>query len=77
MPNEPREPRYSPVFNSEDADFRLISSDNVIFAVHTLILQLASSVFGTMLSVPQPAQKLTKELPFVELTESGTTLELL
>jgi len=73
----PNEPRYSPVFNAEDADFKLISSDNVVFAVHTVILGLASSVFKTMFSVPQPVQKLTKELPFVELTESGTTLELL
>jgi len=71
------EPRYSPVFNAEDADFRLISSDNVIFAVHTVILGLASSVFKTMLSVPQPAQNLIGELPFVKLTESGATLELL
>jgi hypothetical protein len=73
----PNEPRYSPVFNSEDADFKLISSDNVVFAVHTVILGLASSVFKTMLSIPQPAQRPTKDLPFVELTESGTTLELL
>jgi hypothetical protein len=73
----------STIFNSEDADFELCSSDNVVLRVNRSILATASDVFKTMLSIPQPPQsteesvKHDKQLPCVDLTESGTTLEVL
>ncbi|KAG8760304.1 hypothetical protein FRC14_003460 [Serendipita sp. 396] len=67
----------SPVFSRDDADFRLRSSDNVLFLVHRSILSMASEVFSTMLSVPQPLQNSLLELPCVELAETAITLELL
>ncbi|KAG8798904.1 hypothetical protein FRC17_007287, partial [Serendipita sp. 399] len=67
----------SPVFNRDDADFQLKSSDNVLFLVHRSILSMASDVFKAMLAVPQPLQTPSLELPCVELAETAITLELL
>lgn len=72
--------KFSTIFNSEDADFELYSSDNLILRVNRIILATASDVFKTMLSIPQPAEDSVKQdgcLPSVDLAESGTTLEIL
>jgi len=67
----------SSIFNEEDTDLCLRSADSVVFRVHRLILTSASDVFKTMLSMPQPSQHTLKSIPTIDLTESGTVLELL
>lgn len=74
----PDEQQLSPRFNAEDADFHLKSDDGVVFAVHRCILAMASDVFRTMLSVPQPKTPCSEpNLPCVKLSESASTLEIL
>jgi hypothetical protein len=74
----PDELQFSSRFNAEDADFHLKSDDGVVFAVHRCILAMASDVFRTMLSVPQPQTPSSDtHLPCVKLSEPASTLDVL
>ncbi|KAF7304474.1 hypothetical protein HMN09_00849700 [Mycena chlorophos] len=76
----PPDPPSSAAFDDPSADLILISSDNIEFRVHRVILALASPVFRTMLSLPQPqldgaAEGKNEELPRVPVGESAVILE--
>ncbi|KAJ3531736.1 hypothetical protein NM688_g7533 [Phlebia brevispora] len=68
-------------FTWSDADVVLRSSDSMDFRVHKLILSLASPVFATMFSIPQPITSradtdlVGHELPSVDMSEDAETLE--
>ncbi|KAI0675756.1 hypothetical protein C8Q78DRAFT_347035 [Trametes maxima] len=64
-------------FDRDDADFVLRSSDHIDFHVHRVILIMASSVFETMLALPQPAEDAKIEKPLVDVTEDSETLDVL
>ncbi|KAH9893461.1 hypothetical protein C8Q73DRAFT_697019 [Cubamyces lactineus] len=61
-------------FNREDADFIIRSSDKVDFYVHRIILALASPVFASMLTLPQPSGTDAHQ-PAVEVVEDSETLD--
>ena len=66
-----------PLFNASDADIILCSSDNVYFRVHSLILQLTSSWFRTLLSLPQcpPSYKQSDSPPPTPIPEVINMME--
>ena len=51
MLTEPKAPIFHTVYNYEDGDIQLLSSDNVHFRIHSIVLKLASGVFRQMLEV--------------------------
>ncbi|KAI0820765.1 hypothetical protein BC628DRAFT_1395248 [Trametes gibbosa] len=61
-------------FDRDDADLIVRSSDKVDFRVHRLILSLASSLFSSMLSLPQPPGTVP-EKPVVDVLEDGTVMD--
>ncbi|KAI0339872.1 hypothetical protein BDW22DRAFT_550945 [Trametopsis cervina] len=65
-------PTVSPLFNDNDADVIIRTSDNVDFRVHKLILKRASSVFDDMFNVPTTVH--AEEIQTVVVTEDGSTL---
>ncbi|KAI0339871.1 hypothetical protein BDW22DRAFT_1360903 [Trametopsis cervina] len=65
-------PTKSPLFDSDDADIILLSSDNIELRVHKLILGRASSVFHDMFTVPTTDH--AKGIQTVPVTEDGSTL---
>ncbi len=73
-------------FDQPSADLILRSADHIDFRVHTQILAQSSSVFATMLTLPQPAPCTPSEdngdagpsaTPVVSVSEDGATLDLL
>ncbi|KZT69319.1 hypothetical protein DAEQUDRAFT_757084 [Daedalea quercina L-15889] len=80
-PTSPRatsgDPKIAPaLFNRPDADTILCSPDNTHFRVHRQILSIASPIFETMFSLPQPPPtSLPETLPLVEVEEDARTLE--
>ncbi|TBU33729.1 hypothetical protein BD311DRAFT_391309 [Dichomitus squalens] len=67
-----------PLFDDADADIIFRSSDDVDFRVYKVILAKASSVFRTMLDLPQPPSSnpnSTDESHVVKLTEDAKTLQ--
>ncbi|KAH9852623.1 hypothetical protein C2E23DRAFT_903429 [Lenzites betulinus] len=62
-------------FDRDDADLVVRSSDNVDFLVHRLILSMASSMFSSMLSLPQPPGT-DSEKPRVDVLEDSTILDV-
>ncbi|KAL7280736.1 hypothetical protein ACG7TL_005678 [Trametes sanguinea] len=62
-------------FDREDADLIIRSSDQVDFYVHRLVLSLASPVFATMFTLPQPPDRNPPQ-PVVEVREDSKTLDL-
>jgi len=70
-------------FDHPQADIILRSSDNIDFRVFKLFLSLASPVFETMFSLPQPSEGVdpdeeTKDgLPVVTVSEGSKTLDAL
>lgn len=44
---------YDPMFESDDADFVLCSSDSTYYRIHPFILRTTSGFFRTMLTLPQ------------------------
>jgi len=62
-------------FDREDADVILRTSDNVEFRVHRITLLMASSVFDTMLNLPQSSDP--SDLKAVDVTEDSRTMETL
>lgn len=66
-------------FNGPGADIILRTSDDVDFGAHMSILRLASPVFDTMFSLPQPYTDRTESatVPTVPVSESSATLDLL
>lgn len=69
----------APVILDQRADVVLRTSDNVDFGAHKLLLSLASPVFDSMFSLPQPSE-ISKEpggLPIVSLSEDSHTLKSL
>ena len=79
--------KFSAFFNDPDADILLRSIDGRLFATQRIHLQSASAVFRDMLGMPQPVkveeeekrrgQKAMGVLPFVQMQESGSDLEVL
>lgn len=61
---------------SAQSDLTLVSSDDVHFQVHSIIMREASEVFATMLSMPQPTGS-ASEHATVHLSEDSQALELL
>lgn len=63
--------------NSHTADIILRSSGpkSVEFRAHRVILSIASPVFETMFSLPQPVAD--KSLPVCDLSEDANTVEVL
>ncbi|KLO06555.1 hypothetical protein SCHPADRAFT_861322 [Schizopora paradoxa] len=67
-----------PAYKHADADLKLMSSDGVVFFVHSVILRLASPVFADMVSMPQPSTPgSSTSLDTVELTELADVLAAL
>ncbi|KAI0063632.1 hypothetical protein BV25DRAFT_1837583 [Artomyces pyxidatus] len=72
----------APFDDTARADIILRSSDGVDFRVYKNILSLASPVFGTMFSLPQPAEpydggdEVRHGLPVLPLTEDAHTLNI-
>ena len=70
-------------FDHPQADIILRSSDNIDFRVFKLFLSLASPVFETMFSLPQPSEganpneEIKDGLPVVSVSEDSKTLEAL
>lgn len=67
-------------FDKTNADIVLRSCDNVHFYLHKLILGLASPVFETMFTLPQPTEEVfasTLETPVVDVAEDSKTLDKL
>ncbi|VDB87558.1 unnamed protein product [Peniophora sp. CBMAI 1063] len=64
-------------FNAPSAEFALESSDGVCFAVHKLMLELASHVFRDMLSFPQPATAGSPSRPVISMSEDAQSLRIL
>ncbi|KAF7795742.1 hypothetical protein EIP86_006909 [Pleurotus ostreatoroseus] len=60
----------------DEGDIILVSSNHVGFKIHKIILSVASTCFGDLLSPPQPAEQ-TQELdvPHVAMEEDGETLD--
>ena len=75
--NRPRQHLFDDLFNSEDSDLILRSSDGKSFAVKRLPLQVSSDLFETMLSRPQPERegRVTgrEGLDVVEMAETSAT----
>ena len=77
--------RPLPPFDNPAADIILRSSDGVNFHVHSIILAEASPVFADMLSIPQPANTMSRikskgvseGKPIVNLSEESQTLDRL
>ena len=79
---------FSPLFDNEDGKANLIirTSDRISFAVPRAALQLHSSVFEDMLSIPQPrassypsssSSSSSKEaLPVVDVSEKSVSFEI-
>ena len=66
------------LFRRPDADVIISSSDDVHFRVHRQILLIASPLFETMFSLPQPqssATSLPESLPIINVEEDARTLE--
>jgi hypothetical protein len=63
-------------FDAEDADLVLRTADSEEFRVHRCILSVASPVFRDMFAFPQPHES-TPQLPYVDLPETTTTLDIL
>jgi BTB/POZ domain len=69
-------------FDNPGADFILRSCDGVDFRVFKIVLSLASPIFADMFSIPTPSpgspesQTVHDGLPFVQLSESSTVLDL-
>ncbi|KAA1476549.1 hypothetical protein DENSPDRAFT_843544 [Dentipellis sp. KUC8613] len=66
-------------FDAENADIVLRSSQWVDFRAHKLLLSLASPVFKTMFSMPQPnpptdSRNSAGEVPVVQMSENTLTL---
>ncbi|KAI0313676.1 hypothetical protein OF83DRAFT_1034367, partial [Amylostereum chailletii] len=62
-------------FDRADADIVLISSDHVHFRAHKAILAVASPVFDSMFSLPQPSpDEGDTSLPTVTMSEDAQTL---
>ena len=66
--------KFGAPFERKDADLILRSSDHVDFHVHRLILSLASPVFETMFSLPQPLN-VDSAPRVVDVTETSETLK--
>ncbi|PSR70421.1 hypothetical protein PHLCEN_2v13672 [Hermanssonia centrifuga] len=62
-------------FDQLEADTVLRTSDTVDFYVHKSILMVASSVFETMFSLPQPADAAQQSV--IHVSEDSRTLEYL
>ncbi|KAL5531266.1 hypothetical protein ACEPAG_4143 [Sanghuangporus baumii] len=69
----------SPPFGGPEGDVILRTSDSVDFWVLTVILGLASPVFKTMFTLPQPTVKQEEQTqpPVIPISESSTTIDLL
>lgn len=50
------EDRFHELFNDPDSDIVLKSSDGILFKAHISTLRRTSTFFGTMFSLPAPAQ---------------------
>ncbi|KZT67847.1 hypothetical protein DAEQUDRAFT_766810 [Daedalea quercina L-15889] len=78
----PRRTAAAP-FNKSNADVVLCSSDDAYFHVHAQILCMASDVFDSMLSIPQPSVSNPHDvhsdtgLPLVHVSEDSQTLDSL
>ena len=74
-----REPPHP--FNRPNADIILRTADHVDFRLHSTILQEASTVFETLLSLPQPGTQSDNDapasFPVIDIAESSSVLEAL
>ncbi|KAH9951050.1 hypothetical protein B0H21DRAFT_719244 [Amylocystis lapponica] len=74
--------KNDPTFMKPTADVVLISSDDVVFRVHKIILAEASTFFETMFTLPQPSDSPTAScehegLPAMPVAERSDVLESL
>lgn len=78
-PDDGIKPTDAPApFNRDDADVVLLSSDNMAFRCHKIILSIASpTTFTDMFVVCTPTQVVTDDIPVIALTEHSRTLHIL
>ena len=62
-------------FEAPDADIVLRCSDGKELPVHRLILSLASPIFQSMFSLPQPTEPHPPQIPTIDIPESSDILE--
>ncbi|KAJ7063861.1 hypothetical protein C8F01DRAFT_1021979 [Mycena amicta] len=69
----------SELFDDPAADVILVSSDQVQFRLHRVVLSIVSPFFQTMFSLPQGenASETVQGLPTVQMNESGAVLQRL
>lgn len=67
-------PAATPYTPAEDLKLR---SGEEVFPVHSTLLSLASGVFKTMLSLPQPSSSEPGEIPIIDVSEPPEVLGLL
>lgn len=76
--NQPKTIAPWPFCENSEADLILISSDDMYFYIHKLILSLVSPVFNTMLTLPlEELQEVYDGRPCVHLPDISTSLQLL
>ncbi|KAI0316422.1 hypothetical protein OF83DRAFT_1084270 [Amylostereum chailletii] len=76
QPNAPRT-TPNPAFARPDADVILRSSDNVDFGVYKATLAMASPVFESMFSLPNPSGSQEATVQVCQMTEGSKTLNTL
>jgi hypothetical protein len=76
--NQPKAIAPWPFCENIESDLVLISSDDMYFYIHKLVLSLVSPVFNTMLTLPlEQLQEVHDGRPCVRLPDRGTSLQLL
>lgn len=76
--SSPASSTASPPFHgSASSDVVLRTSDKVDFHVHKVILALASPLFETMFTLPQPCTDFVSPKPIVDITETSTTIDII
>ncbi|KAJ7061336.1 hypothetical protein C8F01DRAFT_1057883 [Mycena amicta] len=71
--SQPTSASYSSMFSDPTGDIVLVSSDNVKFRLHKVVLGLASPIFRSMFSLPQSGGDVEEQE--VQMSESGAALE--
>ena len=75
FPNSQYHPDFSSADGRVDLTVILVSREKMLFCVNESVLRASSSVFDTILSLPQPTEDTPSDLFIDNLDESATTLE--
>lgn len=74
--SEPKQPSHNLSYLFPDADLVLVSSDGVLFRVHSLVLKLASQFFRDMFTIPRDVKESESQEP-IPMAEREPVLEAL